>query len=643
MIKIPDIPLSAITKIAGGQGAPFQNTLLPSIPPALLNAPAGTLVNALVTGGGAGGIFTLKTPYGLLSIQTTLPLQHSNTLTFQLVRTDKEVALLLQTVNGQTVNKPKNQVETTLPGGAEANKPLVDDPIFFTIAPKYRQPPQSQPQTQPQTQLQSAVAITTESPALSPGISLQATLSTVYEEALNILLTQLTFDAPAEKLLPAITQVQPQAIPPNIIIKPGAVFSFQLVDITLPVPATSQVVSANNTTALPVIPNSAIPVATPALPENLPLTVPSVPILVSATPLLPGDDAVLSLPDGAPLPHAAAPTSPVRHVPSHVVTAGVVTLPDPTIPPAVASRVSGPPLVAATVISAEPSGPVLIKTPFGTLTLELNTSLPRNTTLYLELSAIIPAPISTAPTFTATTNAKADSIPQLIKHWASLEEAIQTVQQANPSLTEQILQKLPTPDNQFGVKLVHFIKALQLGSVSEWLGPEFVKTLQQEKKTELLTQLTKEFVTLRSALSEPAPTTQWQTLIFPVFTEGALHQARMYIRTLYDEEKQQQKGHEKSAMGARFVVEIELEKLGSMQFDGLVKQVDNGKFFDLVIRSHMPLNADMTSDIREIFTTIQEMTGLKGRISFEHTAHFPVNPSEEILARGGGNAIEISC
>ena len=67
--------------------------------------------------------------------------------------------------------------------------------------------------------------------------------------------------------------------------------------------------------------------------------------------------------------------------------------------------------------------------------------------------------------------------------------------------------------------------------------------------------------------------------------------------------------------GVRFIIDLELDRLGRLQFDGLVQGKD--KRFYLILRSAGDLPQQISHDIRQIFEDACEVTGIKGEIVFQ--------------------------
>ena len=70
----------------------------------------------------------------------------------------------------------------------------------------------------------------------------------------------------------------------------------------------------------------------------------------------------------------------------------------------------------------------------------------------------------------------------------------------------------------------------------------------------------------------------------------------------------------------RFIIELDLSKLGRIQLDGLV--TSKGKHFDLFVRSEVPLGKSMRRDLNNIFIDFMEITGISGKIVMHSSLPF---------------------
>jgi hypothetical protein len=99
-----------------------------------------------------------------------------------------------------------------------------------------------------------------------------------------------------------------------------------------------------------------------------------------------------------------------------------------------------------------------------------------------------------------------------------------------------------------------------------------------------------------------------------------------------DREHEKEDAEEKQP-ATRFLVEVDLSRLGQIQIDGLV----HAKELDLVVRSKTALSPSMRQEINQIFTKACDGAGVAGRIAFQATPRF-VEPDPAALY---GHAAEI--
>ncbi len=122
--------------------------------------------------------------------------------------------------------------------------------------------------------------------------------------------------------------------------------------------------------------------------------------------------------------------------------------------------------------------------------------------------------------------------------------------------------------------------------------------------------------------AEPEPG-QWRAFLFPLFDGSALHQIGFFTRNQPGSGEDPNEG-----AGTRFVVDVELSRLGAIQLDGLVTLAR----FELVVRSHTALSETARSHIQTVFEEANEIGGATGALRFQATRRFPVDPLAERLS-----------
>ena len=144
-----------------------------------------------------------------------------------------------------------------------------------------------------------------------------------------------------------------------------------------------------------------------------------------------------------------------------------------------------------------------------------------------------------------------------------------------------------------------------------WLGEDPDRALQRSKPG-ILARLGDEFAQLARAREEPV-SGNWQMSLILLFNGSDIDQVRLFMchhgKTSEDGENGEAEG------GVRFIIDLELDRLGRLQFDGLVQGKD--KRFDLILRSAGDLPQHVGNDIRQIFQDACELTGIKGGIVFQ--------------------------
>jgi hypothetical protein len=122
----------------------------------------------------------------------------------------------------------------------------------------------------------------------------------------------------------------------------------------------------------------------------------------------------------------------------------------------------------------------------------------------------------------------------------------------------------------------------------------------------------------------------WRAFLIPVFDGTAVQFARLYT-------KRNRRGPRarSDSETTRFLLELELSRIGAMQLDGLVRP----QRLDMIIRTHEPLSADMRIDLTGIFADSLEAAGYAGGLSFQATPTFAAAAVEDSGAERVGLSV----
>ncbi len=305
---------------------------------------------------------------------------------------------------------------------------------------------------------------------------------------------------------------------------------------------------------------------------------------------------------------APAPLVQGTHIPVRIVAVRVPAAGAPLpAPPALAQAVPAQgQTMTATVTNTATPGQTVLQSPLGPISLATSTPLPRGTSVTLEVTGQ-PVPPDTAkpppPPLGPVSIFRAQD-------WPALREAVQVLQQVDPQAAHQLAaQVIPRPDSQLAANILFFVAALRGGDIRGWLGDQNLREIERIRP-DLAPRLGEEFRQIGAFSREPL-IGDWRIVLIPFFTGQDTEQVRLFLKPYGGEDGDETA----SPQGIRFVVDVNLSRLGRLQLDGLVR--DDKKRLDLIVRSDEPLPATMQNDIRAIFENAAELTGINGGVSFQ--------------------------
>jgi hypothetical protein len=182
---------------------------------------------------------------------------------------------------------------------------------------------------------------------------------------------------------------------------------------------------------------------------------------------------------------------------------------------------------------------------------------------------------------------------------------------------------LPQPGPRLAMGMLRAMLAIEQADMVALLGP--AARPQQRgvgRRDESMGRLGQELTQLSQFAGQRA-VSEWHCYFIPYWDDGTLRQINMFYRRA---RQGRDKRRDQDANGSRFVVEIELSRLGAFQFDGLVRE----KRFDLVVRSRIALNKERRHDIGVLFRQALEIGRYRGDIAFQTVRDFPVAPLDSI-------------
>lgn len=363
-------------------------------------------------------------------------------------------------------------------------------------------------------------------------------------------------------------------------------------------------------------------------------------VTAEAPQLVPGTTVavrILSAAAPAALPPAGVPpavlqtvtgtgTAPDLSGPPHPPTAEAPlgTASEPLAPQAPSPGKTALVMVTGTITGTTSGGQPILTTPVGTLALSTAAALAPGKTLTVELSdprrlfADRPPPAA----------AGSGPGPQA---WAPVREALAILTGQEGGLAQATLvATLPQPNRRLAAALTFALDAVRRGDARGWLGAETTAALEKAGRRDLLTQLDKEFRT-QARQADDTPPGGWRPLAIPMLDAGMIQRIELYVRAVDTDEPDGRDGGAQER-SQRFLLDLDLSRLGALQLDGLVRA--KSKRFDLILRSLHPLPGPLRTELLGVFGKSLEAVGFSGGLGFQAGARGWVKPAAPAKAIG---------
>ena len=262
------------------------------------------------------------------------------------------------------------------------------------------------------------------------------------------------------------------------------------------------------------------------------------------------------------------------------------------------------------------AGQPILQTPLGTMTLEIRAALQIGSRIAFELPSG-----ALGPSGPAAAGSGPAPLGTLAHSWPALDETLRVLQEvAPPGVAAATLRDaIPQPGSRLASGLLFFLSALSAGNMNRWIGNQAIQALKSAGRDSLMSRLGRDFGQLgRLADNEGG---DWRLFFIPIHDGDQLQQLRLFLR---NGGQDGDGGGQDDEDPTRFVVEVEMSRLGELQLDGLVRE----KRLDLILRSRAPLPDFMRRDIMQIFHETNQITGNRGNIGFQSSLEWKAMPIE---------------
>jgi len=266
------------------------------------------------------------------------------------------------------------------------------------------------------------------------------------------------------------------------------------------------------------------------------------------------------------------------------------------------------PILRGTVAGTTPQGQPILATKQGMLALNVPASLPQGSTVTAALTDLARATQAAAPP-------GGDPLaPMSERDWPALRQAMAALVNSDPAAARALQATMPQPNRKLTAALSFFMAAIQGGDARSWLGEDATSALEKSGRRDLLAQLEKDFESVKQQAAESLPG-DWRPYTLPMMDANGVRPIHVYVHPLKGDEEGDE-GKEKAKPGSRFLIDLEMSRLGPMQLDGLVRP----NHFDLILRSHAGLPSDLRVQLIQVFADSVRAVGYSGGLSFQSGA-----------------------
>lgn len=263
------------------------------------------------------------------------------------------------------------------------------------------------------------------------------------------------------------------------------------------------------------------------------------------------------------------------------------------------------PIVSLTLPGAK--SPQLFMLQFPTTNIEPGTRLE---ILPQSLPQILPVPGAT------TTSATAPANPLTGWTWPALDDAVAILTQSMPQaqMAQTLANVLPSPakPNVIPPAMQFFIAAIQSGDIASWFGDKAISALRRDtaRGGDVLTRLTEDVNSLGRSMDTPAQ--DWKGVAIPLVWQNEIQKIHLYYKHQGGEKQDDEQ--ERGEGSTRFIFDLNLNRLGDIQLDGLMKS----RRLDLILRTGTMFSHSMQTAMREKYQNVLESGNLTGDLVFQN-------------------------
>jgi hypothetical protein len=211
-----------------------------------------------------------------------------------------------------------------------------------------------------------------------------------------------------------------------------------------------------------------------------------------------------------------------------------------------------------------------------------------------------------------------------------MRDALAVLEEAAPDLALAWAARMsPRPDPRLASTLLRFMSALKEGRLDAWLDAAAQQALEGHGRADLVRRLRDDFRQM-AELADQRSEGDWRAVLLPLADGREIRMAAFYVR------RRRRQGGERDP-GTRFILDLDLDRTGRLQFDGLVRP----RQLDLMVRSVGALPASWERDIAAIFDQALAIAGYHGKVGFQAGASTLVSPADDLRRAASAAALTV--
>jgi hypothetical protein len=175
---------------------------------------------------------------------------------------------------------------------------------------------------------------------------------------------------------------------------------------------------------------------------------------------------------------------------------------------------------------------------------------------------------------------------------------------------------IPRLGPQMAANMIFFMRALRTGDLNDLLGKDARIAIERSGRA---SSVKKAAADLEQIARTNDTGNEWSVYPVPLGVGGQrIEPIRLYVRQAEDDASGQKS--EGKAKPTRFLIDLDLTKLGRIQLDGLARLPK----LELLVRSEAPLAASLQQPLKRLFADVTSARGIQGAMNFQVAP--PIDP-----------------